>query len=702
MIDSLHIIFAPLLPLELLQILGLLAMILSALALYRRARGSFLRLALFALILLALANPSLIRETREPLKDTALVVIDDSASMRLANRSTEAAKAADALAAKLASFTDLDVETLHVGGEDETDLFTAIDQKRKQIPADRLAGIIAITDGQIHDASTLDSSTPFHALLVGQPKEADRRLTIKSAPAYGIVGQQATLTFRVDDEPEKQSPTANLSITRDDGTSENITVPVGQDVDVKTEIKHGGANALAFDVEALPGELTPINNAVVTSINGVRDRLRVLLISAEPAIGVRQWLNLLRSDADIDLFHFTFLRSPFKDNSIPNRELSLIAFPAKEVFETRLHKFDLVIFDGFSNRVLVNERYLTNIANYVEQGGALLVSNATGAQALLMGNSPLARVLPAHPNGDLLTGAFVPALNEAGQRHPVTSTLEDNLPHRLWGPWYRQIDARIVTQDSEVVMTGIDQKPLMVLAHVGKGRVAQFLSNQFWLWERQYPQGGPETEMLRRTAHWLMKEPELDESALTASAEKTDQGWQLHINKKNLHGNEANVIVTGPDQQPVQVKLTPGTKAGILQASKAVQQAGLYHVKDAPPSNPTAMPQAAEQQSAHEVLVMAGTANTPEFHDMVATEDKVAAAAKISGGSVKWLNDFQGVPDIRRTHGFGSQSGSDWIGLKQNGQYRVTGSNATPLWPAWAALALLLVVAMLMWRREGR
>jgi len=689
MTDHFHIVFAPLLPLMWLVVLAVAAALLSGVALLRRAHGGVGRTLLFALLLLALANPSLIGEKREALKDTALLVIDDSASMKLGERTAQATQAADAVTKKLTAFSDLDIETLHVSGEDETDLFHAIEQKRETIPSDRLAGIIAITDGQIHDLPSSDFTAPFHTLIAGQKGEVDRRIVIVSAPAYALVGKQAAVTLRVEDEPKAQSENAVVTITGDDGATQTLTIPVGKDVEVNVTMNHAGANFSAFEVEPLPQELTTINNTATATINGIRDRLRVLLVSGEPHSGGRNWRNLLKADAAVDLVHFTILRSPFKESAAPNSELSLIAFPSKEIFDTKLKSFDLVIFDGFSSRTLVPDVYLANIAHYVQNGGALLVSNATGQQAAELSQSPLAHILPTASQGEVLTGSFVPALTDAGKRHPVTATLGTVMPQKLWSPWYRQADARLTDASAETVMTGLGEKPLLVLSHVGQGRVAQFLSNQFWLWARDYPQGGPQAELLRRTAHWLVGEPELDEFALRAHAERKDDGWQILIDKQSLHDTTANVVMTGPDQQPVQVKLAadPGSKdSGTLHAAVPVKDAGLYHIKD----------------DSREILVMAGVPNVPEFGAMVATDKVVQPLAQKSGGTVAWLADDPDGPEIRRMDKDAAQSGWGWIGLKKNGQYRVTGSDAYPLWPAWAALALLLLVAMGVWRREGR
>jgi len=666
--SHLHLLFAPLLPWLGLAVLASLALALVAFALHRRARGTLLRAALLGLLLLTLANPSVVNEKHEAVKDTALLVIDDSASMKLGHRVEQTTLAVEAITQKLA--VAFDIETLHVVGIDETNLFHAIEQKRGAMPADRLAGIIAITDGQIHDAPSGALPVPFHALIAGAKAETDRRITVTSAPAYGMVGQQATATIRVTDEPRAASDTAIVTMTQDDGSTQSLTVPVGKDTPVTIPLSHAGTNNVAFEVEPLPQELTATNNIATASVNGIRDRLRVLLVSSAPHSGGRSWRNFLKADAAVDLVHFTILRSPFKDNSIPNHEMSLIAFPAQELFETKLKNFDLVIFDGLTDHSLIPDSYLANIATYVENGGALLIANATGEQAAQLGQSPLARILPTTTRGGVLTGSFVPAISDAGKRHPVTAHLGDVMPPNQWSPWYAAIDAE-ARADSAVLMTGLNNKPLLVLAHVGKGRVAQLLSNQLWLWARHYPNGGPQGELLRRTAHWLVQEPELDESALRAHAEKTDAGWNLIITQQSLHDDTAHAVVTGSDGQPVQINLTDDAHSGTLRGLYPVKDSGLYHIKT----------------DAHEILVMAGAAHTPEYGAMVATDTILAPIAQQSGGSTLWLADHPDGGDLR---------------LKKNNLYRVTGSATTPLCPAWLALTLLLLVAMAAWRREGR
>lgn len=697
--NHLAILFAPLLPREVLIALGCAALLLTAVALLRGARGAWLRGALFALMLLALLNPSLVEEQRTPIKDTVLIAVDESASMRLGDRTAQTTRALDSLAKKLSAFDDVETDIVPVKGGGETNLFAALAPKLASLAPERLAGIIALSDGEIHDTPSAALPAPFHLLIAGQKNETDLRLIIKAAPAYGLVGKKAAFVLRVEDAPGDGSSSAAITLRRDDASSETFDVPVNEDVPFEAPVAHAGANLFAFSVAPRTGEITSLNNSAAASVNGIRDRLRVLLVSGAPHIGGRTWRNFLKADPAVDLVHFTILRSPAKADFTPNNALSLIAFPARELFETKLHEFDLVILDRFRPQSLVPDAYLENIARYVEQGGSLLVSSATDEGVPPLALSPLARILPAEPTGKLLTGSFVPDLTATGRRHPVTASLEKALPRAAWGPWLRLTEAR--ARHGDVLMSGTGGAPLLVLAHAGEGRVAQFLSDQFWLWARDYcgerwrePQsepasmcGGPQAELLRRVAHWLVKEPELDETALRARAESTEDGWSIIVEKRELHADSAAISVVDPENVATPLTLAPGSRAGILQAAQNVQAAGLYRVRD--------------DQSGQEILVMAGPGSAAEFGDMRATDEKLRGIARNSGGGIFWLADNPGAPDIKRIGPRDSAYGWNWLGLRKNGQYRVTGSKATPLWPPMLLAASLLGLAMLSWRREG-
>src|SRR5579883_2032606 len=521
---NLGVAFAPLISTSLLWAAIAIACLLSLLLFVSRSRGAVIRTLALGLVVLALANPSLTREHRDPLNSVAVVVVDKSPSQNFGDRmqQTEAARAA--VVERLHHIAGLDVRVVDAGQADgQTDgtrLFSALTSALADVPSDRVAGVIMITDGRVHDvpadAAALGFAAPLHALITGHPDEIDRRVVLTLAPRFGIVGQSQTVGFRIEDHGAGTG-SAEVTVRRDGEVVERRTVPTGTDASVKIPIPHAGPNIVEIEAAPLAGELTQVNNRAVVSIDGVRDKLRVLLVSGEPHAGERTWRNLLKSDAAVDLVHFTILRPPEKQDGTPINELSLIAFPTRELFQQKINDFQLIIFDRYARQGELQSIYFENIVRYVRQGGAVLVAAGPDyASPTSLWRTPLVSVLPAEPSGQLTEEPYRPQLTDLGKRHPVTRGLEgsaDNPPH--WSEWFRLVDAR--PEKGTTVMQGPDGKPLLQLSREGEGRVALLLSDHIWLWARGFEGGGPHLDLLRRLSHWLMKEPDLEEEALRLS-----------------------------------------------------------------------------------------------------------------------------------------------------------------------------------------
>jgi hypothetical protein len=693
---------APLLPWWALALLAAAGALLVTFGIVRAAPGLAWRAIAIAVLLAALVNPSLIEEQRVPRRDVAIVIVDDSPSQNIGQRrlATEAALAA--VKKKLGREPDLDLRVVRAGaaqrGEDDegTRLFEALDRAMSDVPRQRLAGIVMITDGEVHDVPAGDAKAlrqavpaPLHVLLSGQPDEGDRRLVVSQAPSFGIVGKQLQLKIRVEDLPEsaaekagEDTDEARVTWRKDGGAPQELTVPVGQDVSLPVVIDHGGPNVLELEAAPGPRELTLVNNRAVVVVNGVRDRLRVLLVSGEPHAGERVWRNLLKSDPSVDLVHFTILRPPEKQDGTPIRELSLIAFPIRELFDTKLDDFDLIIFDRYSQRGVIPEAYLENVVRYVQNGGALLeAAGPNFGTPMSLSRSPLGTILPAEPTGEVYEEGFKPKVTDVGRRDPVTEGLRGaGAPggDPSWGRWFRQVDAR--AHRGVTVMTGDRGDPLLVLDRVGKGRVAQLLSDEMWFWARGFEGGGPQAELLRRLAYWLMKEPDLEENDLRAVVD----GDRLIVTRQSLEPDDPPVTVTAPDGSTQSLKLTPD-EGGRSTGSLAVTEMGLYRVTD----------------GSKTALAAAGPLNPVEFADVRTTPDKLAPVVAATGGGVFWVGSGK-IPDIRRVLPDETAAGGNWMGFRSNGDYTVSGFSEMPLLPAVAALVLVVGGLLAAWRREGR
>ena len=691
-----HLLFAPLVAPWLLVLAGIIGIALILRGVQSRLHIVTRLLPLTAL-LLALANPRLSQQEVTSLDDIAVVVVDDSPSMSIGARRQQAETALSETLVKLKALPHLDVRVEHyrnppvshdsghdTGHDEGTRLFSAVDRVLADIPRRRLAGVVLITDGQVNDVPVKPViDAPLHVLLVGRKDERDRRLVIEQSASFGMVGGTASLTFRVEDPG--QTGEAEVSIIRDGGPPSHVTVPLNRPQNLDLPVEHAGANVIELQVAAAPNELTLANNRVALSINGVRDRLKVLLLSGEPHAGERVWRNLLKADPAVDLVHFTILRPPEKNDHTPTRELALIPFPVRELFEEKLHGFDLIIFDRFRQRAMLPQSYYQDIADYVKSGGALLVAAGPEfAAAESPFNTALADVLPATPTGLTVEQPFRPLITEAGRRHPVTSMLSSgNSPTPQWGRWTRTIASRL-TGSGIIAMQGADGLPLLVLDHRGDGRVAELMSDTAWLWARGWDGGGPQAELLRRLAHWLMKEPELEEDQLTADIHAD----RLHIERRSLAVGPREVTITDPDGNDRKLPLADQGD-GRATGETPVNQSGLWRVGD----------------GVHTALAAVGQLNPVEMAELRATPDKLRPVVHATGGGLHWISD--GLPEMRRLNAPNRDSiivgaGESWFGFRANHDQIVIGLRDAPLIPGMILIAAAFGGLLLSWWREGR
>ncbi len=681
---------SPLVPVWLFAALAAVALLGVAAALYfQRGRGVLRAVALLAL-LGALADPSLVREEREPVKDVVAVVVDRSGSNRLADRAEQTQRARAALERQLASIPQVEPRFVEVGdgdgANDGTRLFEALNATLADVPAERVAGAIFITDGVVHDmpasGQALGLKAPLHALITGRDSEIDRRVTLIDTPRFGIVGKTVTIRLKVDEKNGTGS--GRLVVRRDGEVLVQRSVRTGEPLELSVRIDRGGPNLIEVEAEALPNELTTANNRAVITIEGVRDKLRVLLVSGEPHAGERTWRNLLKSDANIDLVHFTILRPPEKQDGTPINELSLIAFPVRDLFQTKIKEFDLIIFDRYANTSILPLVYFENIVRYVRDGGALMV--AAGPEFSGTGTlyrTPLSAVLPAQPDGRTIEEAYRARITDRGKRHPVTRDLAGSeVEPPRWGEWLRLISAR--ANDGDVVMSGPGDRPLLITSREGKGRVGLFLSDHAWLWARGYREGGPHLDLLRRLSHWLMKEPSLEEEALRA----VTRGRTVEIERQTLGDAPGAVTITGPSGTARSLPLA-SEKPGLFTARLQATELGLHRL----------------QSDQLVAFVSVGSDNPREFVDVLSDPARLRPVSETLAGSTRRIGREVGsdvdLPRIVPVRSGTRLAGGDWIGLRISDSGIVRGVSLMPMFLGMAGLALLLGALIAGWLGEG-
>ncbi len=628
--------------------------------------------------LLALSNPAIVEEEREPLPSVAAIIVDRSDSMSFGDRMETASAAFEALRAELDADPSIDLRVIESETQgDGTRLIGALEGLMADVPRDRIAGTILITDGQIHDLpqdlSRIRELGPIHALITGNPDASDRRITLVQAPNFDIVGDEAEFVIRVDD-PDGGTVPVNYAING--GRAEVQFIQAGEDTSILIEVERRGDNIVVFETPQGDQELTLANNRTAATISGVRDGLRVLLVTGRPNASGRVWRDLLKSDPSVDLVHFTILRPPYKRDITPLEEMALIAFPTEELFEEKLDGFDLIIFDQYERRGVITMGYLADVARYVDEGGALLViAGESFAGPASLARTPLAGILPALPTGEIITEDVMPTLSDEGVRHTIT----EDFAGQRWGKWLRYIQARSDTGD--VLMRTETGAPLFAVDRVGDGRVAQLLSDQIWLWARGYDGGGPFSDLIRRSVHWLMKEPELDERQLQLIA----QGATVRATLRTLADRAAPLIIETPDGSFLEPEWR-SDGPGSYNAEVPVDQLGLYRA----------------QSGGLEAVALNGPANPREFAALEATDTVLAPLIASTNGGSYTLDTVGERPDIRKVGRTADASGRNWLGLRERGAYAVRSSTSLPLLPGLLAIGLILIMLLLAWRREGR
>jgi len=232
----------------------------------------------------------------------------------------------------------------------------------------------------------------------------------------------------------------------------------------------------------------------------------------------------------------------------------------------------------------------------------------------------------------------------------------------------------------EVLLTGVGDRPLLVLDRVGEGRVAQLLSDQSWLWARGYEGGGPQQVLMRRLVHWLMKQPDLEENSLMVDVENK----KLKLVRRSLDGGTGPVTMIGPDGVSQEISLA-ADKPGLDTAIREVSEAGIYRL----------------EQEDYQAIAIVGETKLRELADVRATQGLVEPLATASGGSITWL-EAVGLPSLTRVARSQIYDLEDSVGLIRNDQFEVTGLNKVAVLPGFALLCILLMSAIWSWRQEGQ
>lgn len=688
----------PLLPYGVIGGLGGAALLLGAYAGRRRMKIAVPYVLACGTAVTLLLNPEIVTEKHEKISTEVIVAIDKSASQTsIRDRAATTTAMQAELMRVLDGLGNLNIRIVEIDsakGADGTELFSAFNGLSDLNPQ-HVGAVIALTDGQIKDiplASPFAKRAPIHGLISGVEGEKDRVARIELSPRFGLVGEEQTLRVIVEDlgAGVTLGKPVTLTIKGEGDDARTIEAITGQPVEIKVKVGHVGPNIVSIEAEGLEGELTPANNRIVASIQGIQEAVNVLLVSGTINASGVPLRDMFKSDADSNLVHVSIMRLPADFDDTPSDQLALTPFPLKTVGDS-LNKFDMIVFDHYPNMNIIPPRYLAGIASHVKDGGAVLVlsgSEFAGRQSLV--KSALGEILPVRPTGNILESEAAPRASALGQRHPVLRGLPgmnaraDQEPS--WGPWVHAVEA---TRHAGVsVLETPGGNPLLVLDRVGKGRVAVLLSDSLTLWKMGYQGGGPYTDLLRRVSHWLMKNPHLEEESLRLQA--LESGKKIMVERRTMAEAVDPITIVAPDGETRTIELTL-KEPGVWVAEITTGKSGIYQAR----------------QEGSQMLVAythLGPENEREMEQVISTKEILEPLSALTGGTISRMLDAQGkivLPNVQFLTEDAEKADAGRIGIREVKETILRGLDKDALIPGWLGALLIAGLAAYGWTREG-
>ncbi len=392
-----------------------------------------------------------------------------------------------------------------------SDLAAALSELGEADPTQRVpvVSVVVLSDGLVapdratdqHVMSVAEAlDVPVTTVSVGAPRIRDASVSGVRAGefafvenvteieativAHGLRAKSTTVTLRRDGEVVYERPL----VLRGDGVPHEVRFEVAPD--------RIGQFVYEVAIEPLEGEATTDNNSQAFVQKVLRDKVRVLHVAGRPDWDVRALRVLLRRDPNVELLSYYILRGfddiTREDTTAP---LSLIPFPTDELFEEQLGSFDLVVLHNFDAVQHHVGGYVDNIAQYVLDGGALvMIGGDLGFSDGGYAPRSISSILPVDTRGpsDNQDGPYRPAVSDAGRRHPITAWLDgaeggwDALPEldtfntMQMAPWGSRLGASMLLQHPSIRTRDGSPAPLLAVSEPGKGRVMVLSTGSTW------------------------------------------------------------------------------------------------------------------------------------------------------------------------------------------------------------------------------
>ena len=668
---------------------------LLILSYYLKLRNLGLRFITFVIILVIIFNPIVNSTDKELKNDIVIIVSDFTKSIKETSKENKVKIVKQNLNDQLKKFNNLNVLNINVLEEKEntsleidnygTLIHKSITRSLNNINIDRVSGIIVLTDGQIHDMqnfNTISKSIPIHFMIIGNKQEKDQFLLAENIPKYVLLGNN--LEFNVEIISNIGESKVKTSFFLDGSLIKTMSLIPNKAHKISLPLKHAGENILDIKINNNSKEISFLNNSITQVVNGVHDRLRVMLISGEPNMGLRNLRNILNSDPSIELIHFTILRPPTKRDLTPVKELSLIPFPTQELFAADISKFSLIIFDQYGLQGILPPKYLDNITRFVIEGGALLdIAGKKYVSEESLTYSPIKKILPTKPLSDFQSNGFKPLLTEIGERHPITNKIKDNYNNNNneWGNWFSFTKSSIISGKK---LMHFDNYPILVVDKVGQGRVAQILSNQSWVWQKSEKNRGPLIALIRNTIQWLLKNPRMEENFI--QFKKNNK--QVLVQLNSLKSGDVSSQITTPSNKKIKMVLKDNKK-GMLEGTFISDEKGKFKITF----------------NEKEKFIHIGEKNKIELLDIRSSDKTIKEYINKKHENSDLITIFweeEGIPEVVRVYNNKVINGKKWIGILKKNVVKEGASVKKEFFKWYLIFFLLVSFLFLSWYREGK
>ncbi len=581
---------------------------------------SFLRLSAgFLLISLAL-NPTYTERREHPGIQDLAILLDTSPSMGLpgqggkGNRLEEAREilfsGAKPLFPSLAekfrvrvytfgeSLEEVKVESSWPGAAQERkgNLTAALETLARQN-----CPVILLSDGNFRWAEDPELSLPLLVIPVGDPgSHRDILIQEVKAPPMAFRGREVAVDVAV---KSYGYPDLTIPVLLKEGDkliqAKNIRLPGGTaegTVSFPLTLEELGHHSFNVSVPLQAQESIPTNNSLPFSLQVVRDKIRVLLISGTPSLNFRFMRLALKNDPTIDLLSFVILRTPTDIMNVPLNEQSLIPFPVDTLFSSELRNFDLLIFENFLYSLYLRPAHLERVREFVKEGGGLaMIGGPNFVEGRGYGGSPIDEILPTQFAGkesyrrDSLSGV---RLTRAGRVHPVMRFgPEEKENSDLWQemPSLNGLNLLETKGMGRVLLesTGGGLRPVLISGTYGRGRVLVLATDESWKWYMGTVARGEGNwaylRFMERLVRWLTQDPGLEAVQIHFAERMGIRGQRQEL---KIRWREADsplsgmtVSVLSPEGFKIASPIQPSGPAGEYRVSFLPEKEGVYKVQ---------------------------------------------------------------------------------------------------------------------------